>query len=314
MTGPVRGAAAPREAAASIAAGAGAVRRPWVGVALVLLSAFAFSCTSISAVIAYGGGATPLAVITIRFVGAVVALFAILRVARVAMRLRPRERWIACALGLLLGLQSFLLYTSFANIPVALTMVIFYLYPLILGLAASVMGEERMTPALGIGLVVSFVGLLLVFNFTGEGLTLRGAGFAFLSCLAWGLLTYLSARLIKGGDSRPVALHMQVTAAAIYLVVCAISGEAKLPATTEAWIAYAGLPAIYAVASIAFFAGLARVGAVRSGFFMNFEPVATITLGAFVLAQTLTPLQMVGVAMVMATLFALRWDKIRRAK
>ncbi len=93
----------------------------------------------------------------------------------------------------------------------------------------------------------------------------------------------------------------------------AVSGEASLPATTEAWAAYVALPIIYAIASMAFFAGLSRVGAVRSGFFMNFEPIATITLAYIVLGQTLTPLQMVGAAMVIATLFAVRWDRLRRA-
>lgn len=290
-----------------------AVRPGRAGAAFVLLAAFAFSWTSISAVVAFNGGATPVSVITIRFVGAVVALAAILRLTGVPMRLPVRERRIACALGLLLGVQSFFLYTSFANIPVALTMVIFYLYPLLLGVASSALGGERMTPALAAGLVASFLGLLLVFNVTGEGLNLIGGVSALLSCLGWALLTYLSARLIRGGDSRPVTLHMQATAAAVYLVVCAVSDEARLPETAAAWSAFVALPAIYAVAAMTFFAGLARVGAVRAGFFMNFEPIATITLGVIVLGQSLTSLQMTGAAMVIAALFAIRWDSVRRA-
>jgi drug/metabolite transporter (DMT)-like permease len=39
---------------------------------------------------------------------------------------------------------------------------------------------------------------------------------------------------------------------------------------------------------------------------MNFEPVSSITLAVLVLGQSLTPLQAVGAAMVIAALFAVR--------
>jgi drug/metabolite transporter (DMT)-like permease len=272
----------------------------------VLLAAVAFSGTSISAVVAYGGGATPLAAITIRFFIAVGVLVAILRLSGVSLRLPPRERWLACALGVLLGAQSYCFYTALDLLPVALTMVIIYMYPLLLGVAAAALGEERMTRSLAIGLAVAFGGLALVFNVTGEGFNWAGAACALGSCLGWGTLTYLNAHLIKGRDPRPVTLHMQAVAAAMYGIVCLAVGGASLPTTAEGWTGFVALPLFYSVAVVAFFAGLGRIGAVRAGFFMNFEPVSSITLAVLVLGQSLTPLQAVGAAMVIAALFAVR--------
>jgi drug/metabolite transporter (DMT)-like permease len=45
---------------------------------------------------------------------------------------------------------------------------------------------------------------------------------------------------------------------------------------------------------VAFFAGLARVGATAAATFSTLEPVVTVVLAALVLAQPLTPIQLVG--------------------
>jgi drug/metabolite transporter (DMT)-like permease len=293
-------------ASSSASTGSAGAQRYWAGAALVLLAAVAFSGTSITAVVAYGGGATPLAAITVRFFVAVAVLAAILGLAGVSLRLPRRERRLACALGVLLGAQSYCFYTALDLLPVALTMVIIYTYPLLLGLAAAALGEERMTPALAIGLAAAFAGLVLVFNVSGEGFNWAGAGYALGSCLGWGTLTFLNARLIKGRDARPVTLHMQAVAAAMYGVVCLVAGGATLPATAEGWTGFVALPVFYSIAVVAFFAGLARIGAVRAGFFMNFEPVSSITLAVVVLGQALTWLQAVGAALVIAALFGVR--------
>ena len=54
------------------------------------------------------------------------------------------------------------------------------------------------------------------------------------------------------------------------------------------------------------------IGSVRAAFFMNVEPISTISLGFVVLGQVLTLPQLAGAALVFGAIFALKWDANRR--
>ena len=279
-----------------------------LGLGLALLSALSFSGTTISTVIAFEGGASPLSAVTVRFPGAIVVLVVLMRLTAARLALPPRQRWFAFGIGLLLAVQSFTLLTSFAHIPAGLTMIIFYVYPLLVGVVAGLSGEERMSAALKIGLVVAFAGLVLVFNVTGEGLNTAGVIWAVLAALSWTAVIVFSARVIGGGDSLPVTLHIQLSAAVAAIAACLISGEATLPVTASGWTAYLAMPVFYAIASTAFFAAVAAAGPVRPSLVMNVEPVVTIVLGYFILDQVLSGMQLVGATLVVAAVAAVRWQ------
>src|SRR5690606_29835767 len=127
-------------------------RHPLLGIALCLTAAASFACNTALASIAYAHGATPLSVLTYRTALAVVALFVILKLLRVRVTLPPRQRYAALALGVMLGAYSYGLLGAIPYMPVALAVLTFYLYPLFVGIAAWLLGRERMTPALALSL------------------------------------------------------------------------------------------------------------------------------------------------------------------
>ena len=278
------------------------VSRGLAGTAIVLLAAMLLAGTSVSAVVSYGGGANPSAVMLIRFMGAIVVLFVILRASGAKIMLPPRARVMAFALGSAQAAQSYFLYNSLAHIPVGLTMIIFYIYPLLVGLFASVVGQDRLTWMLGGGLVTAFLGLLLVFNVTGDGFNPIGAWYAVFTALSWSLVVVGNSWLTRGGDSRPVTFHIQISALVIVAVYLAFTGDVKLPATRQSWIGYFLIPVFYGVGVTLFFVAASMIGPVRTSMIMNFEPVSAVVLGYLVLEQTLTPFQLAGGALVISAL------------
>ena len=56
----------------------------------------------------------------------------------------------------------------------------------------------------------------------------------------------------------------------------------------------------------AFFTATQIIGSVRTSLLMNFEAVSAILLGYLILGQALTPMQLVGAAIVIAALFVAR--------
>ncbi len=282
--------------------------RMWAGVAFILLAAVTLAGTSVSAVLSFGGGANPSAVMIIRFIGAIIVLYGLLRYARAPIRLPPRERAVALALGLAQAAQSYFLYTSLDHIPVGLTLIIFYIYPLLVGLIASAIGQDRLTWKLAGGLVVAFSGLILVFNVTGEGLGLIGAAFAVFAAISWSLVVVGTTSLTRGGDSRPVTFHVQLSALIFVTVFLIFTGDVRLPGTPQAWAGYLLIPVLYSVGVTSFFIATSIIGSVRSSLIMNFEPVAAIVLAYLILGQTLTPLQLLGGVIVISALLAVKWD------
>lgn len=290
------------------------ISRATIGAGLVVLSACVFSATTVATVIAYEGGANPTSVIAIRFAGAIVVLFVLLKVTGVNMRLTPRDRNIAFVLGAIQALQSYCLYTSFDHIPVGLTMIIFYIYPLMIGIIAASIGQDRLTWRLVVGLVGAFIGLMLVFNVSTQGLRSPGVIYAALAAVCWSTLVVASTTLIRGRDSRPVTLHTQLSACVLFGIYLLIAGDAQLPTTQLGWVGFLSTPLFYAVAVTSFFAAVAMIGSVRASLIMNSEPVATITLGYLILGQVLTPLQLVGAGFVIAALVASRWRAVQAEK
>ena len=280
--------------------------RVWFGICLVLFAAVVLAATSIAAVISFQGGANPSAIVVIRFFGGVFVLFALLLVSRASAGLSMHDRIIAFAIGAAQAIQSFALYSSLERISVGLTMIIFYVFPLIVGVLASAIGQERLTGRLVTALIIAFLGLVLVFNVTGPGPDLAGALFAGLAAIGWTIVVVFGTQLASGGDARAVTLHIQLSALILFSLSLVVTGEVRFPVSRDGWLALALIPFLYGAAMAAFFTATQIIGSVRTSLMMNFEAVSAIILGYLVLGQTLTPLQLTGAAIVIAALFVAR--------
>ena len=277
--------------------------RMWAGVGLVLFAAVALAAASSSTVISFRDGANPSAAVVIRFMGGAVVLYALLLVSGAPAGLSPRARVIALAIGAVQAVQGFALYSSYERIPVGLTMIIFYVFPLMVGVLASAIGQDRLTKRLVAALFIAFAGLVLVFNVTGAGLDLAGVAYAGLAAVGWTIVVVFGTGLAAGGDSRPATLHIQLSALVLFALALIVAGEVRFPTTAKGWTALALIPFLYGAAMAAFFTATQIIGSVRTSLMMNSEAVFAIVMGYLVLDQTLTPLQLVGAAIVIAALF-----------
>ncbi|MHA7187956.1 EamA family transporter, partial [Burkholderia pseudomallei] len=80
------------------------------------------------------------------------------------------------------------------------------------------------------------------------------------------------------------------------------------PRAAAGWAALVAIALVSTVAAmLAFFAGLARLGAARTSMLSTLEPVVTVALAAELFGETLTPLQWAGgVAILAAVLWLVR--------
>jgi drug/metabolite transporter (DMT)-like permease len=263
--------------------------------------------------LALGAGANPLTVVTLRTVGTVAVFIAWFRLTGIALQLARRERLIALALGLPLCLNNYLVNAAMAEIPVPLAVLIFYLWPAITSVVSWLLGRERFRWTSLAGLVAAFAGLALALNVDFTAAQAYGVWCAFGASFAWSAVYLLMGHWFAGRDTQVPTLYMTLTAATVFVAACVITGAVALPQRPSGWAGVLGVPFFYAFGMIGIFWASARLGAVRTGFFMNFEPIAAIVLAALILDQVLAPVQLAGAALVIAALYLFRAGGARRS-
>jgi drug/metabolite transporter (DMT)-like permease len=285
-------------------------RRYTLGVLLALAVAFSFACNTALASVAYKDGASALSVLAYRTTLAALALFAILKLSGVPMTLTPAKRRIALALGVLLGLYSYGLLGAIEHMPVALAVLTFYLWPLIMGVAASALGMERMTPTLAVALIVAFGGLMLALDVWSGQLSAIGVALAVSGAVLNVVLTLTNRRLVGAQqDSRPVSVHMLSVGALTYALACVVVGTFPLPQTAAGWAAFLGVGVFYSFSIIGVFIAMSIIGPLRAALFANFEPISSVVIGTYVLDQAMKPTQLFGVALVLAAIIFTAWRR-----
>lgn len=272
------------------------------GSILTVCVAISFAINTSLASVAYEYGANPLSALTYRTTLAAITLGLILKLWRVEMNLPRRVKLIAMGMGLILASYSYGLLGAIQYIPVGLAVVTFYLYPILTGLGAWAMGQEKLTGRLITALVLAFIGLAFALDVIGLSLDLIGIAMATAAALLFATMLVLMNRLIRGQDSRPVSFYMLCSGALVYIVMDLIAGEFHLPEGSTGWTVFLSTGVFYSFAIIGMFVAVSKIGAVKAGLLMNFEPLASLIIGVVFLGQILTPWQFFGVALVLVAI------------
>ena len=276
--------------------------RIWAGIALALAAAIAFALANTSASLAYQSGSNPLTVAAFRFVLPAAVLVVWLRLGGIPLGLSKRSGWIAVALGIVTAIYTWALLSAIGMIPLALAVLVFYLFPLIATVILGICGWEKLGWRKIAAIVLAFVGLTLALDVTGGNLNIIGVTLAFVAALGLGTVIVVSSRVIRAGDSRPVTLYMATAAGVLLIAYCAAAGEFVLPRTGLGWAGFIGAAAFYAFAMIAFYIALSMIGPVQVSLMSYAEPVVAAGLGVTLLGEALAPMQVAGIALVVVAL------------
>jgi drug/metabolite transporter (DMT)-like permease len=285
------------------------------GAGLVILAAACFGTLGPLSRFAGDAGVSSLAIVAWRAaLGALlVGGFIVVRAAAGGTRpvsfgaLPPRDRWFILAAAAANTVLNFAAFVAFERITIALTLLVFYLYPAFVAVISTVWFGERLDAMRWGALGVSLVGMaLVVFQApSGGGFDLLGIGLAFLAALMQ-VFYVLAAR--HGFAHVPGAQAGAMTmggAAILYLGIAVVLGQlpamAQPTASTDALVPVvlagtvgAGIP------TVAYIVGIRRLGPSRAAILATFEPVVGVLLAAMLLAEQPTPLQLIGGLLIIA--------------
>lgn len=283
------------------------ISRP-LAVALLLLIATTFASNHIAARLAFDHGANVLTAVAFRSMATALVVWGLMRVTRVSRALHGATWWQVLVFGLVITVQSFFLYSAVARIPVALALLTFNTFPIMLAAISWFAGAERPTRRVAIAMPIALFGLAMALGVIGsEGFVLGpsfavGVAFALGASFSFAVTLFLTTRWFKAVDGRMRSfIGMAVVGVVALAAGFAIDGFA-LPRDSTGWIGLSLLTLFYGIAITSLFVLLPRIGTVNNAALMNFEPVAALTLGWLILGQTLRPVQMAGIVVVIGAI------------
>jgi drug/metabolite transporter (DMT)-like permease len=273
-------------------------------VLLAGLSAASFGVMPVLTKIAYRDGASPLGVLSVRFVLAGVVLLTLAAITRQRL---PRGRTLL-AVAALGGIgyvgESACYFLALQRTSAGLTALLLYVYPALVVLIAAAVARRRPETATLAMVAVALVGTALTIGRPGGGQAI-GIVLGLAAALTYAIYIVVSAHVVAG--LAPLAVSgVVMSAAGVVDGVAALVRRPGLPAHAHGWFALVAVAMVGSVVAVwAFFEGLRRLGPSDTAVVSTLEPVVSVGLGAAVLGEAFGGLQAVGAVLVLTAVVAL---------
>jgi drug/metabolite transporter (DMT)-like permease len=221
----------------------------------------------------------------------------------VALR-APRIAWDRTTVGLIAAYAAFdalniLAYFSAIRITtIEIAVLTHYFAPILVALAAPRI-EGVVTPGAGVAAGVALAGLVVIlepWHAPAEG-ALLGAALGVVSAVLYAGNVFTVRRIAaRIGATRALCYHALLAAAVMAPLAAPHLHELTAP---RLGLLAAGAVTIGAASGVAFTVGLIRIGSARAAVLTFIEPLVAVAVGATVWGEPLSPLAVVGGALVL---------------
>ncbi len=285
---------------------------PAIGFAIVLGAATLFGTLGPLSRFAYDAGMEPGAFVAWRaLIGFAATLaFVAWRLSRgsvslVRLRSLPARARLALFVAGLMGFTlNLAMFIAFDRITVALALLGFYTYPALVAIVNVALGRERLDAPRLIALGLALLGMVAViasqldpdagirFDALGFGLALGAA----LSQTVFVVISRDGYREVPTEQAMASVLVITVVGATSLSLASGHAEALMLPLRQPSILPLLLFTGIFAAAipSLAFLAGIRAIGGTRAGILMLFEPVVGVALAAWLLQESLAPIQLAG--------------------
>ncbi|HKN40528.1 MAG TPA: DMT family transporter [Acidimicrobiia bacterium] len=278
-------------------------RRRQAGLAACLISATGFGALPVLGKAAYDNGLGPLALLWGRFGLTAIAFW--LLVAFVVRPARPPARLLVA--GLLMGalgyaVEAGLFFVALERVDASLVELLLYAYPAIVTAVALAAGREAPAPRLLAALALATLGVIGVFaGSLASGVDPAGLALGLAAAAVYAGYVLAGERVVDKVHPVLLAALVATGATAAFTVAGLVHGGLPHPRTAGAWESVAIIAAVATVIPMAgLFAGIERVGAPTASIVSTFEPVVTVVLAGLFLGESLSLVEAIGAACVIA--------------
>ena len=248
---------------------------------------------------------SPIALIFYRYVFATIFFLIFMKYKKETFRFDKKD------LPLFLGSSLFgiVLYFYFESmgvsyLTVSAASVVLSLVPLVIMVSNFIIHNERLNKMKIITIFASILGIFLIVKNDSGGLNnTKGYVFMFLAVIFWAVFSEITSRLNKKYSEVKVAGIQTYFALLTYLPLIFFQEIDYSAVEIHHWVHIIALGVLSsAISFILYVFAMNHIGPTESGLFVNFIPIVTIIFGFIVFGEVLTPLQLLGAAIIMGTM------------
>jgi drug/metabolite transporter (DMT)-like permease len=284
-------------------------RRPsdvWAGLGLVLLSTAIFGVTP-SLVTFSRGELSVIEMVAYRTALASLLFLVLARLHRAHVGLRSGPVRVGPTRGILIGAilwgpQVILYYASFAYIDTSLAVAIGFLYPTLVLLLASAARRRRPGRSdVGLSLLALLGIAALLLPGSDAGVHPLGVALAALAAGGYAVYVLLADSLLREADIFEVGAQVSVGAALSAITTGLVLGNLSVLTSRHELLVVSGQAVLLVAATGCYYGGLIRLGSTQASLVDTAQPAVALLAGAALLGERMVAVQLVGVALVTAS-------------
>ena len=281
------------------------------GILLIAISAASFGTLAIFGRFLYADGMDTFTVLFLRF-----GISASIMTVILLLRKEPLPR--GRVLGLLIGMgalgyvgQSFSYLSAIKYASAGLVALLLYLYPMFVFILSVIFLHEKVTwakaAALGLALIgTTLIGIALRIDPAGSAnRQFLGIFFAITAAVVYSVYIIVGTDVMRHVSAVQSSVVIFASAGAVYGILTAVNG-AHFPASSSGWWSMAGIVLLATVIPVVtFLAGLERIGPTNAAMLSTLEPVVTVLLAAWLFAERLEWITLVGGTLILVAVMVL---------
>lgn len=278
------------------------------GILLIAISAASFGTLAIFGRFLYTAGMDTFTMLFLRFGISASIMTVILLLRREPF---PRGRVLALLIGMgALGYvgQSFSYLSAIKYASAGLVALLLYLYPMFVFILSVIFLREKVTWAKVAALALALLGTALTVGPAGG--QFLGIFFAITAAVVYSVYIIVGTDVMKHVSAVQSSVVIFASAAAVYGMLTAVNG-AHLPASSNGWWSMAGIVLLATVIPVVtFLAGLERIGPTNAAMLSTLEPVVTVLLAAWLFAERLETITLVGGVLILVAVVILARNEL----
>ncbi len=274
-----------------------------IGIVCAVLSAVCYGTNPFGALPLYQEGVNTSTVLAHRFGLAVILLAVVMLAKSENFKMTRQEFKVLFSLGILFAASSITYYQSFHFMDAGIASTILFVYPVMVAVIMAVFFKERVTVVAVIAIVMSLVGILLLYK-GGPGATISVVGIILcvLSSLAYAVYIVVVNQSSIRMSSFKVTFYAMLVCEITLVLYSFTSPELYLQflPSPRAWFYACWLSIVPTILSLVFMTiAVHSVGATPTAILGALEPLTAVTIGVLVFGETLTPRLVVGILFIL---------------
>ena len=224
-----------------------------------------------------------------------------------SFQLPSKVRWLSLLVGILLCTEMYVLLGAIITIPVALAVLIFYTYPILIASIKWIRQEEQFSWLSLVLMITGFSGLVFVLlNAPPAQLSSTGIILSAIAAFVMAAMLITSEKSLANHDDQVVLFHSLGIVVAIIFIASIVLVDLSWPSGEIGWLVFLGSAIFYTLATFTLFKAVSLVGPLRTAIIDNTAPVWAIIFGYFLLSQSFSIKQTIGAIVVVAAVMLLQ--------